>query len=133
TAFALQQVVVALVLATDLQHVEDVVVDLDTGASGPVGVGEVDPRLQPGETRLRPVEGDDLAVDDEVLARFGQGFGDLREGSRALLALTRVEASLAVPPDGQAPLPVQLALVHPTLAPEPVVAERGQCGLGDLT
>src|SRR5699024_12227570 len=40
---------------------------------------------------------------------------------------------LAVAPHGQAPLAVQLALVDPPLAPEPVVAQGGQCGLGDLT
>src|SRR5699024_4947324 len=87
TAFALQEVMIALVLATDLQHVEDVVVHLDTGSPGLVGAGEVDARLEPGETRVRPLESDDLAVDDEILPGTAQRIGDLRKCRPAILAL----------------------------------------------
>ena len=76
------------VVAVDVQHIEQVVVDGDGTATGEPGVGDAHALLQPGEAGSPVLERDDLAVHDEIggLLR-SQHVDELRVGTVERLPL----------------------------------------------
>src|SRR6185312_29519 len=125
---ALQQRQRADVPPAGPQHVKQVVVGRHLGEQVRGGIDDAKAVLQKTEFRLALVEGDDLPVDDEVVAEMlrGQRFGDLREGAADVVLVAGHQPYLPAADERQAALAVQLALEDPGRVGEPVPGERGQ-------
>ena len=120
---ALAQRPAPYVLAVEVEHVEQVVVDGDAGGQGPFGVADPEPLLQPGKARGAVVKGDDLAVHQQVRTT-GQRLHQLGVGAVHLAAGARVQGHPTVAPLRPAAHPIQLALEDPVGIRERLVGEH---------
>src|SRR5580704_11262088 len=115
------------VAAIGPQHVEDVEPDRHLGEQVRPGLADAQALLQPGEPGLAAVEGDDLAVDDEIAGLLGgQGPGELGVGTGVVLLIAGHQPNRPSGSERQAPLAIQLALEDPPRIGEPVPGECGQ-------
>ena len=68
--------------------------------------------------------GRDLAIDDEIARLFGQGFGNLRERSRAVEFVAGHQSHLGAAFEGETSDPIELRFVHPLGIGEMVFGKR---------
>src|SRR6266545_3807218 len=115
------------VVALEMEDVEEVVEHRDAAAQRAGGVAELDAALEALEAGARPLERDDLPVDDEVVAalRFERA-DQLGVGLVQRLAGPRQQPQPASVAEGQAALAVQFALVDPSGVGEALVGQHGQ-------
>src|SRR6185369_2572059 len=101
--------------AVDMEHVEQIEVHRRGGDEPAVRIAYADAALQLREARLLSVEGDDLAVDDEVVAALAsQGVNELGIGSADLQAIARQQAHVVAAAQCHAAHAVELALEDPS-------------------
>jgi len=121
------------VVARHVQKVEEVEVNRDPGLPRAVGIANAGAALQAGKARHLAIEGDDLAVGDEVRAGIAlERLGELRKALGQILAVARHDAHAIAFAKHEAADTVQLALVDPVRAREDLVGEHGQHRRGPL-
>src|SRR3989440_2162469 len=112
--------------AVEIHQVENVIEDGNPGSSRRVGILDADSSLQLLEAGALAVEGDDLAVDDNVMLVRPEGISHFWIGVVQMLLAARQQ------PDGrpffesQATLAIQFVLEDPIRIRKPLLGERRQ-------